>query len=201
MPPFADSEIHSALKNGRSGGTRISLKKNLDPGFAMEVATDFLDKTRELYKKAEIAGSLRRKEKVVHDVDFAVIPGIENYSLWKEKISERVVTVGGTPKILGEVICDLLYRGVQVNLFICPNEDSWGVTLMWATGPKGHTIGMTIKAQKKNLLYNSQGVWTREEQPKLIPTGTEYDVARVLDWKYKPPELRGKGSSKKTPDY
>jgi DNA polymerase/3'-5' exonuclease PolX len=167
----------------------------------MEVAADFLEKTRDLYEKVEIAGSLRRKEKVVHDVDFAVIPGIENYGRWKEKVSERVVAIAGTPKIMGEVICDLLYRGVQVNLFICPSEESWGVTLMWATGPKGHTIGMTIKARKKNLLYNSQGVWTREEQPKLIPTRTKYDVARVLDWKYKPPELRGKHSSKQTSDY
>ena len=137
----------------------------------------------------------------MHDVDFAVIPRIENYAFWKEKVAERVTSIGGTPKTLGEVICDILYRGVQVNLFICPGEDSWGVTLMWATGPKGHTIGMTIKAQKKNLLYNSQGVWTREENPKLIPTPTEFDVARVLDWKYKPPELRGKHTSPKTPDY
>jgi len=179
----------------------MSLKKDLDPVFAMEVARDFLEKTRDLYEKAEIAGSLRRKEKIVHDVDFAVIPGIENYSVWKESISERVVTIGGAPKIMGDVICDLLYRNVQVNLFICPGEDSWGVTLMWATGPKGHTIGMTIKAQKKNLLYNSQGVWTRDVQPKLIPAKTEYDVARVLDWKYKSPELRGKHTSKSTPVY
>ncbi len=99
------------------------------------------------------------------------------------------------------MICDFLYREVQVNLFVCPSEDSWGVTLMWATGPKGHTIGMTIKAQKKNLLYNSQGIWTREASPRLIPAKTEHEVARVLDWKYKPPELRGKGSSKNEHPY
>jgi DNA polymerase/3'-5' exonuclease PolX len=177
------------------------LKKNLDPKFALDVASDFLEKTRDVYKKVEIAGSLRRKEKVVHDVDFAVIPGNENFVEWEEKISERVTAIGGTPKQVGEVICDFLYREVQINLFVCPSEDSWGVTLMWATGPKGHTIGMTIKAQKKNLLYNSQGVWSREASPELIPTKTEYDVARVLDWKYKPPELRGKGSSRNGPPY
>ena len=179
----------------------MSLKKDLDPNFALEIANDFLEKTRDLYKKEEIAGSLRRKEKIVHDVDFAVIPGTENFAEWKEKISERVTAIGGTPKHVGEVICDFLYRTVQVNLFICSDEDSWGVTLMWATGPKGHTIGMTIKAQKKNLLYNSQGIWTREDPPKLIPTKTEYDVARVLEWKYKPPELRGKGTSRNESSY
>ncbi|MDA4111409.1 MAG: hypothetical protein OK439_02640 [Thaumarchaeota archaeon] len=139
--------------------------------------------------------------KIVHDIDFAVIPRSENYAGWKEKVSERVVSIGGTVKLFGELISDFIYRSVQVNLFICPGEDSWGVTLMWATGPKGHTIGMTIKAQKKNLLYNSQGIWTRDDPTKLVPARTEYDVARILDWKYKTPELRGKDSSKKEPAY
>ena len=201
MFPFPDSRIRVALNSIDEHIPILSLKKDLDPKFALEIATDFLEKTRDLYRKVEIAGSLRRKEKVVHDVDFAVIPGSERLEEWKEKISERVTAMGGSPKQVGDVICDFLYRGVQVNLFICPGEDSWGVTLMWATGPKGHTIGMTIKAQKKNLLYNSQGVWTREASPQLVPTKTEYDVARVLNWKYKPPELRGKGSSKNVPAY
>ncbi len=174
----------------------MSLKKDLDPAYALEIAKDFLGKTKDLYAKAEIAGSLRRKEPVVHDIDFAVIPGTEDFGAWKQKVSQRVEEIGGYVKIFGETISDFLYRAVQLNLFICPGEDSWGVTLMWATGPKGHTIGMTLKAQKKNLLYNSQGIWTREDPPKLIPARTELDVARILDWKYKPPELRGKGETK-----
>lgn len=174
----------------------MSLKKDLEPVFALEVANDFLEKTRDLYKKAEIAGSLRRKEPVVHDIDIAVIPSIKDFPAWKEKVSERVEKIGGSVMTFGDTISDFLYRGVQINLFICPGEESWGVTLMWATGPKGHTIGLTIKAQKKNLLYNSQGIWSREDPPKLVPARTEMDVARILDWKYKPPELRGKGESR-----
>ena len=171
----------------------MSQKKDLNPATALEIAQDFLEKTKDLYAKAEIAGSLRRKEPIVHDIDLAVIPAKGDFAVWKEEISKRVVSIGGSSKIFGETITDFLYREIQVNLFICPGEDSWGVTLMWATGPKGHTIGMTIKAQKKKLLYNSQGIWTREDPPKLIPARTEMDVARILDWKYKPPELRGKG--------
>jgi DNA polymerase/3'-5' exonuclease PolX len=66
------------------------------------------------------------------------------------------------------------------------------VTLMWATGPKGHTIGMTIKARNKGLLINSQGIWTREEPKRLIAARTEKEVGRILDWKFKLPEARGK---------
>jgi DNA polymerase/3'-5' exonuclease PolX len=167
------------------------MKKDLDPGFAMSVAQDFLAKTKDLYKRSEVAGSLRRKAPVVHDIDFAVIPKGADYTAWKEKVTKRVVEIGGSVITFGAVISNFLYKGVQVNLFICPGPDSWGVTYMWATGPKGHTIGMTIKARNKGLLINSQGIWTRKEPPKLIPARTEKDVGRILDWKYKPPEERG----------
>jgi len=88
-----------------------------------------------------------------------------------------------------------------VNLFLCPGPESWGVTLMWATGPKGHTIGMTIKARNKGLLINSQGIWTREEPPRPIPARTEQEVGKILDWKYKHPETRGKDTKKEPAFY
>src|SRR6266849_1669273 len=149
------------------------MKRDLDPNFARKVADDFLKKTRDLCARAELAGSLRRKEPVVHDIDFAVIPKGDNFPKWKEAVEERVKKIGGKVIAFGEVISDFLYRGVQVNFFLCPGPDSWGVTLMWATGPKGHTIGMTIKARNKGLLINSKGIWTRDEPPKLVPARTE----------------------------
>jgi DNA polymerase/3'-5' exonuclease PolX len=172
------------------------LKRDLDPKLAGKVAADFLKKTRDLYGRSELAGSLRRREPVVHDIDFAVIPKGDDVRKWREEVTARVEKIGGTVLSFGEVISDFQYRDVQVNLFLCPGPESWGVTLMWATGPKGHTIGMTIKARNKGLLINSRGIWTREEPPRLIPARTEQEVGRILDWKYKPPETRGKDVKK-----
>ena len=172
------------------------MKRDLDPAFATEVADDFLAKTEDLYARSQLAGSLRRKEPVVHDIDIAVIPKGRSFDRWREKVKQRVAAIGGTVTYFGEVISNFLYRGVQINLFICPGEDSWGVTLMWATGPKGHTIGMTIKARGKGLLINSTGIWTREGRPRLVPARTEEEVGRILGWKYKPPEARGKAQKK-----
>jgi len=177
------------------------MKRDLDPKFARKVADDFLKKTKDLYARVELAGSLRRNEPVVHDVDFAVIPKGDDFAKWKEEVTERVKKIGGRVISFGEVIADFLYKGVQVNLFLCPAPDSWAVTLMWATGPKGHTIGMTIKARDKGLLINSRGIWTRDEPPKLVPARTEHDIARVLGWKYKPPETRGKDTKEKASPY
>ena len=172
------------------------MKKDLDARFARTIAEDFLERTKDLYVRAEIAGSLRRNQPVVHDVDFAVIPKGRDYESWRAEVKQRVESMGGEIISFGEVISNFLYKGVQVNLFICPGRDSWGVTLMWATGPKGHTIGMTIKARNKGRLINSQGIWTREEPRRLIPARTERSVGRTLDWKFKPPQERGKAAKK-----
>ena len=167
-------------------------KKNIEYAHALAIAKEFLEKTKDLYRKAEIAGSLRRKEIIVHDIDFAVIPSIADMLLWKEKLEERAKQIGGIVNSFGETICDLTFKDSQVNLFLCRDEDTWGVVLMWATGPKGHTIGLTIKARNKGLTYSMKGIFTRDASQKLVPARTEEDVAHILDWKFKPPEARGK---------
>jgi DNA polymerase/3'-5' exonuclease PolX len=172
----------------------LSFKKDIPLEQGEEIALDFLAKTKDLYRKSLVAGSVRRREPVVHDIDFAVIPKGKNFGPWKDLVTKRVIEIGGQVITFGEVISNFRYRGVQINLFLCLNEDAWGVTQMWATGPKGHTIGMTIKARDKGFIINSKGLWTREEPPRLIKTRTEEEVGRILEWKYKPPEARGKGS-------
>jgi DNA polymerase/3'-5' exonuclease PolX len=174
----------------------LSQKKEIPFDVAKEIAEDFLQKTKDLCKRIEIAGSIRRKEPIAHDIDFAVIPSDDDFSAWKEKVKHRVESIGGKVISFGETISDFIYKGVQVNFFLCPGTESWGITLMWATGPKGHTIGMNIKAKKKGLLVNSKGVFTRDNPPKMIPVPTEDDVGKVLGWAYKPPESRGKETKK-----
>ena len=178
----------------------LSFKKDIPLEVAEEIALDFLSKTKDLYKKCLLAGSVRRREPIVHDVDFAVIPKGKSFGVWKDKVTKRVEDIGGAVTSFGEVISNFRYRGIQVNLFLCLNEDAWGVTQMWATGPKGHTIGMTIKARDRGLIINSKGLWTRDVPPKLLKTPTEQEVGRLLGWKYKPPETRGK-DVKKTQEF
>jgi len=173
----------------------------MDNEAAEKIGLDFLAKTKSLYWKSLLAGSIRRRERIVHDIDLAVLPKTADFLLWKKRMTRRVAEVGGHVITFGDTISNFRYSGAQVNLFICLDEDAWGVTQMWATGPKGHTIGMTIKAKRKNLLYNSQGIWTRDNPPRLIPTKNEHDVARVLEWKYKPAEERGKESKSSTSQY
>jgi DNA polymerase/3'-5' exonuclease PolX len=182
-------------------GVGLSLKKDISLEDAERIARDFQSRTEDLYKKCLLAGSIRRKARIVHDIDFAVVPKVRNFGVWKDKVVRRVSQIGGRVTFFGDTISNFVYRGVQVNLFLCLNEDAWGVTQMWATGPKGHTIGMTIKARDRGLVINSKGLWTRDEPPRLIKTRTERDVGRLLGWKYKPPEARGKSASRPQSDW
>jgi DNA polymerase/3'-5' exonuclease PolX len=174
----------------------LSFKKDIGLAEAEAISLDFLDRTKDLYRKYLLAGSIRRREPIVHDIDFAVIPKGRSFPSWKERVTRRVEEIGGTVDTFGEVIAGFRYRGAQVNLFLCAGDDSWGVTQMWATGPKGHTIGMTIKAREKRMVINSRGLWTRDDPPKQVRARTEEEVGRLLGWKYKPPEERGKGGKK-----
>ena len=175
----------------------MSYKKDIPLEMGEKIGQEFLSKTKDLYKKYLLAGSVRRRESIVHDVDFAVIPKGDNFGIWKGLVTKRVEDIGGTVQTFGEVISNFRYRGIQVNLFLCLDEDAWGVTQMWATGPKGHTIGMTIKARDRGMIINSRGLWTRDDPPRLIKTRTEEEVGKILGWKFKPPEERGKGNKRK----
>lgn len=172
----------------------MSFKKDLKLEDAEGIALDFLAKTKDLYKKCLLAGSIRRGEPIVHDIDFAVVPKGKSFGLWKDKVTQRILAIGGEVTSFGEVISSFRYRGTQINFFLCLNEDAWGVTQMWATGPKGHTIGMTIKAKGRGFIINSKGLWTREEPQRLVKARTEEEVGKILGWKFKPPGARGKGS-------
>ena len=46
-----------------------SMKRDMDQRLARKIAAEFLKKTGDLYERCELAGSLRRNEQVVHDVD------------------------------------------------------------------------------------------------------------------------------------
>lgn len=173
----------------------MSFKREIPLEDATAIALDFQAKTKGLYKRSLLAGSIRRKEPIVHDIDFAVVPRRKDFVAWKAALSRRIKEIGGQVISFGDTISNFRYRGAQVNLFLCLDEDAWGVTQMWATGPKGHTIGMTYKARAKGLAINSRGLWTREEPPKLVRARTEEEVGKLLDWKYKPPEARGKADS------
>jgi DNA polymerase/3'-5' exonuclease PolX len=164
----------------------LSLKKEIPLTEGERLANDFIALTRDFYQRIEIGGSIRRKAPIVHDIDLCAIA--------KRPVSEfddEVKKVGGKVVRFGGEYATILFHGVQINVLFATKE-AWGASLMWSTGPKGHTIGMNIKAENLGLKFNRTGIYRRSDDT-LMPTPTEKDVAELLHWEYKPPETRGTG--------
>jgi DNA polymerase (family 10) len=158
------------------------------------IATEFIALTKDFYERIEIGGSIRRKAPIVHDIDLCAIPRkpVSEYIDEVKRAGGRIVRFGGEYATID-------FRGVQINVLFT-TEEFWGAGLMWSTGPKGHTIGMNIKADKLGLKFNRTGIRRRSDDT-MIPTPTEEDIAKLLHWEYKPPERRGLDEKEKFTPY
>jgi DNA polymerase/3'-5' exonuclease PolX len=152
---------------------------------ASALAEDFIQRMNGYFSRIEVAGSIRRKESIIHDIDLVGIPLGQS-----EELERFVDAAGATLDSFGEQYAYITFRETQINILLT-TPTSWGASLMWATGPKGHQIGMNIKAKKLNLLFNPKGIWSRDEK-QFYPTPNEHDICAILNWKFKEPELRGK---------
>jgi len=159
-----------------------------------KIAKEFIDLTKDFYERIEIGGSIRRQSPIVHDVDLCAIAKkpVSDYPAAIEKIGGKMIRFGSE-------YATILFHGVQINVLFTTKE-AWGAGLMWSTGPKGHTIGMNIKADNLGLKFNRTGIYRRSDGA-LIPTPTEEDIAKLLHWDYKPPEKRGLGEGGKSKPY
>jgi DNA polymerase/3'-5' exonuclease PolX len=165
-------------------------KKEIPLAEAEELAKNFIEQTKDFYERVEIGGSIRRKVPIVHDIDISAIPKkpVSEYAAAVQKAAGKIVRFGSE-------YATISFKGVQINVLFSTKE-TWGAGLMWSTGPKGHTIGMNIKADNLGLKFNRTGI-RRRDDGALIPTPTEEDIAKLLHWEYKPPERRGLGEKEK----
>ena len=134
----------------------------------------------------EIAGSFRRKQETIGDIDIlvtceassSVMDRFVNY----EDV-ERVLSKGPTRSSV------ILNSGIQVDLRVVP-EKSYGAALHYFTGSKAHNINMRKLAKQKNWKVNEYGLFDGD---KFIAGKTEKEIYKKLGLPYIEPELRGNG--------
>jgi len=168
----------------------MSKKTEIPLADGEKTARDFIDLTKDFYSRIEIGGSIRRKRPIVHDIDLCAIPAkpVSEYEQTVTKVGGKLIRFGGS-------YATIEFHGAQINVLFSTPE-TWGAGLMWSTGPTGHTIGIEIKAENLGYKFNRTEIRKRSDD-SLVPTPTEEDIARLLNWGYKPPELRGLGQKAK----
>lgn len=122
----------------------------------------------------EVCGSYRRQSPDVGDIDFLVTGKPIGEELDKELKKLKVeMDWSGTDKVGFQV------SGMHVDIKWVP-EESWGAGLVHHTGPWGFNIKLRSLAKKKGLLLNEYGLYTRDDDRKVIAQKTEAEVLLCL---------------------
>ena len=138
-------------------------------------------------KKAELAGSLRRKLETVGDLDFVVAtthPAPIMRWFTEQGGVERVLSKGPTKSSVR------LKEGMQADIRIVP-PDQFAFALLYFTGSKEHNIEMRLRAHKKGWLLNEYGLKPLAGK-KPIPKNLHSEAAifKAFGLSYIAPELR-----------
>jgi DNA polymerase (family 10) len=134
-------------------------------------------------EKAEIAGSYRRRQETVGDLDILVVaaadsPVMDRFAGYDDV--DEVVSKGRTRSTVR------LRNGLQVDLRVM-EEAAYGAALHYFTGAKAHNIRTRRIAADKGWKLNEYGLFEDDER---IAGASEEEVYRALGLRWMPPELR-----------
>jgi DNA polymerase (family 10) len=174
-----EANLLRELAAGRTGERRMLRPVATQYGEALLAYLRSVDGIRQ----AEIAGSYRRRQETVGDLDILVTcrrgaPAVQRFVGYPEV--EEVLERGPTRASVR------LHCGLQVDLRVLA-EASYGAGLYYFTGSKAHNIAVRRRGQRRGLRINEYGVYRGKRR---IAGAHELDVARAVGLPWIPPELR-----------
>lgn len=189
----------------------IAEKKSTKTKVPLEIAERFAGSLKDILEPAceriEIAGSIRRRQTEVGDIELVAIPkptsnllGDQEYQT--SRIIEQVILfVGNTWVISGKTVfskqgkwyAQFMWAGMQVDLFMT-TPDKWGCIYMIRTGAAGFSRQMMTKRSQggfcpDHLCFKDGRLWDGDE---VLDTPEEEDVFAHLGVSWlDPTERRG----------
>ena len=156
-------------------------------GWTLPLAESIIFELKKLkeVKKISIAGSLRRMQDTIGDIDILV------GSSKPQKIMDRFSELDIVKKVIlkGKTKTSILTENdIQVDLRVV-EENSFGAALQYFTGSQNHNIHLRQIAQRKGLKINEYGIF-RVKDNKKIASKDEEDIYKRLGMSFIAPELR-----------
>lgn len=136
-------------------------------------------------EKTAVAGSLRRMQETIGDVDILVAADDSEPVMAAFCNLPQVETISLRGPSKTSVI---LLNGLQVDLRVLPAA-RWGTLLSYFTGNKEHNVRLRELALKKGLSLNEHA-FTPQDGSAEILCAAEEEVYATLDLPYIPPTLR-----------
>lgn len=186
-------------------------KTKLPLAEATRLADELIFNLRHYCERIEVAGSIRRKQAEVGDIEIVCIPKLisnEQKPLFPGDEGELIVTWEGDDHIAtiadagsltknGERYKQFQYLGYQVDLFLT-TPDRWGLIFAIRTGPAEFSKRLVTQKSKGGLLPDDMlvrdgelHVW--QEDPgifRAVATPEEVDLFRLMKLAFIAPEKR-----------
>ncbi len=180
MGPARAKAVAAAIERHRARRGRTPLHR------ALEYAESLLDGLRRVpgVRRAEPAGSLRRRRETVADLDLLVAA---------ERPEAAIRAFAGAPEVgavlaEGPTKCTVRLRaGIQADLRVVAPE-AFGAALHYFTGSKTHNTAVRTRAVKMGLKLSEYGIFDRKG--KRLGGAEEKEVFRAVKLPFIPPELR-----------
>lgn len=140
-------------------------------------------KDRPEIEKISVAGSVRRQQETIGDIDFLVV------SDTPKATAKFFVSMPEVEKIWaeGSTKCSVRFKeGFDIDLRMV-DKKSFGSALQYFTGSKEHNIATRKIAIEKGLKLSEYGVFSQE---KKIAGETEEDVYKAIGLPFIDPEIR-----------
>jgi len=164
----------------------MKTKTEIPLNYAERLATDVIYQIKGMCNRIEVAGSIRRRRPIVHDVDIVLIP---QPFTWLSMIPKTLITKLDAEIVRdGPLIKQFIIRGITIDL-IHATHDNWGIRMLRWTGSKQHNIMLCGRAKQLNMkLAVSKGLLDKDG--KILEAKNEYRIFNLLHLDYVEPEKR-----------
>ena len=173
------TNILEAIKNlAKTDGSFLFSQASDESARLME----FLKTSKDI-NRIEVAGSLRRRREIIHDVDILVSTKKpkkihDQFSSYSQIV--RILAKGDTKSSA------VLKSGIQADLRTVTDQE-FPSALYYFTGSKEHNVATRTIAKRMGLKISEYGIFRGK---KLIPCEDEEDIFKTLKLSYVPPEMR-----------
>lgn len=162
---------------------------------ALKIANDLIAMLSPFCERIEIAGSLRRKNSNVNDIEIVCIPKREASGLFGNllyPVKGFVKVIDSFCKVIGEAEGRYTRRNlgeIEADIFMC-TEENWGYIMAIRTGPASFSHRVLASTWKKKGFVGAEGMLYNRTSGKPIAIREERELFRLIGLDYIPPECR-----------
>jgi len=152
---------------------------------AQKIATEVIKRLSPYCQKIEVAGSIRRRKAIVHDIDIVLIPS----DAWNLESEVLALARPFKPKLSGEKLKRFDCNNAQVDLYYASPE-TWSTLLLIRTGSKENNIRLCSRAKELGWHLAASGDGLFNEKGDRIAGDSELSIYNALGLPFQRAEER-----------